>query len=248
MKHFAPPVLELAAKQVILERWGKRLLQEVTVDVPQGAILGVVGPNGAGKTTLLRLLAGIIEPHLGEVSLGGRPLRGCKPNERVAQIAYLPQTTPVPFAFTPRELVRLSCTSTEAETRVLTELGLLKDADRSLSTLSGGERQRAALARVLAQESRYYLLDEPFTHLDPKYQLILLKILRQRAEQGHGVVLILHELALAYHFCDQILLLDAGRVVIQASPEIVFTDQYIGEAYGISLSADRGALGFMELR
>lgn len=248
MKHFTPSDLDLIAKQVVLERKGRCLVDGLTLDVPKGAILGVIGPNGAGKTTLLRLLAGMVTPDRGEILLGDKPLGSWKPKDRAAHIAYLPQTTPVPFAFTPRELVRLSCSSREVSNRILDSLGLLGDADQSLDRLSGGERQRAALARLLAQESLYLLLDEPFTHLDPKYQLVLLQILRQRAEQGKGVVLVLHELSLAYRFCDLILLLKAGTVVVQGPPESVFADQYVGEVYGISLSTDPGALGHIGLR
>lgn len=195
-----------------------------------GELVGVIGPNGSGKTTLLRCLAGVIAPDQGKI-------------QRAASV-YLPQVTPAPFAFTPRELVRLSGASQAACEAALAELGLLDQIDQPLPTLSGGERQRAALARVLAQESDFLLLDEPFVHLDLPYQLDLIQALKLRLAQGKGVVVVLHELGLAQEICDRLLLLCQGGLVADGMPEAVLTDENLKTVYGIQVGENGRYLRF----
>lgn len=200
-------------------------MQDIFVTLRMGELVGVIGPNGAGKTTLLRCLAGVIAPDQGKI-------------QRAASV-YLPQVTPAPFAFTPRELVGLSGASHVACEAALAELGLLALAGQSLLVLSGGERQRAALARVLAQESDFLLLDEPFAHLDLPYQLDLIQALKKRVAQGKGVVLVLHELGLAQELCDRLLLLHQGRLVADATPDRVLTNENLKVVYGVQVG-ERG--------
>ena len=195
-----------------------------------GEVVGVIGPNGSGKTTLLRCLAGVITPDQGKI--------------RRATSVYLPQVTPAPFAFTPKELVRLSGASQAACAAALAELGLLEQMDQALPTLSGGERQRAALARVLAQESDFILLDEPFTHLDLPYQLDLIQSLKMRVAQGKGVVLVLHELDLARELCDRLLLLYQGGLVADGVPSEVLTEENLKTVYEIQTGENGRYLRF----
>lgn len=194
----------------------------------QAGWTAIVGPNGAGKSTLLRALAGLLKPSRGRVMLAGRDLQAIKPAERARQIAWLAQQGDTSGDLTVRETVELGR---------IAQLGLLRApgsadhqavqramaitecsdwAERRLAALSGGERQRVLLARVLATEARLLLLDEPTTHLDAPHQLALARLFRRLAH-GHQLLTVLHELPLAIH-ADQLVLMRDGRVIAQGAP------------------------------
>ena len=219
------------------------VLDDVTLELNPGEVLGIVGPNGAGKSTLIKLLTRVLAPDAGRVTLDGHDLRRLSRLELARQIAVVPQAGDVPAAFTALELVLMGRTPhlgfLARESRqdytvvehVMRAADVWRLRDRVAATLSGGERQRVLLALALAQQPRYLLLDEPTNHLDLKYQTEILGLARREAAAGLGVLAVLHDLNLAARACDRVLVLNAGRVVAVGRPPEVFTETLLREVY-----------------
>mgnify|MGYP001336410458 CR=1 FL=1 len=226
----------------------RTVISEVSLSVPRGSWVVLLGPNGAGKSTLLKTVAGLV-PHRGEILLDGRPLAGRSPRERARLIGYAPQKPVLPEGLTVTDYVLLGRTphlgplATEGRTdlelveRALDRLDLGRLADRPLRTLSGGEQQRAVLARVLAQQARLLLLDEPTTGLDIGHAQALLELVDQlRRADGTTVVSTLHDLPLAAQYAEQLVLVDAGRVVASGAPEQVLTAELVSRHYAARIA------------
>jgi iron complex transport system ATP-binding protein len=210
----------------------------VSAEFRQGEITAICGPNGAGKSTLLQALAGLLAPDSGSVLLGDELLASLHPRERARAIGYLPQAGEVAWDLSVRNLVALGrlphVDAGEAQVdAALAALDLAAFAERPISTLSGGEKARALLARVLAGEPRWVLADEPLAALDLGHQLALLAHLRRAAEGGAGVVLVLHDLALAMNHASRVLVLESGRLVADDVPEQALSAETIERVWGV---------------
>ncbi len=228
------------------------MLRGCDLGVAAGEVVSVVGPNGAGKSTLLRVLAGLIAPRRGHVSLDGRELGTFTRAEVARRIAVVPQVFETLFPFTVREVVALGRTARlgalgrasardhVATERAIGELGLAALVDRRIDEISGGERQRAVLAMALAQEGDVLLLDEPTAHLDPAHQLATLALVRELARtRGLAVVAVLHDLNLAAVAATRVLVLDGGSVVVDAAPLSALTPEIVARVFGASLDVER---------
>lgn len=217
-------------------------LHTVTAQLQRGRVTAICGPNGAGKSTLLGALAGLIAPASGTATLSGQPLSQIPADERARRIGYLPQTAQVAWNLSVRTLVALGRlphrTSALENARAIDEaiaaMQLEALADRQIATLSGGERARALLARVLATQPQWILADEPLAALDLAHQQSLAARLRQLAGEGRGVVLVVHDLALAMNTADHVIVLDKGRVAAQGRPADALSEQIIADVWGIS--------------
>ena len=212
-------------------------LDGVTASLEPGRITAICGPNGAGKSTLLQCLAGLIEAASGQVLLGGAPLPHGR--ERARRLGYLPQVGEIAWDLSVAALAALGRLphGDRGEAQVaaaLAALDLTHLAARPVSTLSGGERARALLARVLAGESHWILADEPLAALDLAHQLALLARLREAAARGVGVVLVLHDLALAMNHADRVLVLDRGALAADGPPEEALAEETIAQVWGVS--------------
>ena len=211
-------------------------LADVTASLEPGQITAICGPNGAGKSTLLQALAGLIELGIGHVLLDGAPLPHGR--ERARHIGYLPQTGEIAWDLSVTALAELGRLphGDRGEAQVaaaLATLDLMQFAKRPVSTLSGGERARALLARVLAGEPDWILADEPLAALDLAHQLALLARLREVAERGTGVVLVLHDLTLAMNHADRVLVLDRGGVAADGPPEQALAEPLIEQVWNV---------------
>ena len=228
------------------------MLRGCDLGVAAGEVVSVVGPNGAGKSTLLRVLAGLIAPRRGHVTLDGRELGTFTRAEVARRIAVVPQVFETLFPFTVREVVALGRTARlgalgrasardhVATERAIGELGLAALVDRRIDEISGGERQRAVLAMALAQEGDVLLLDEPTAHLDPAHQLATLALVRELARtRGLAVVAVLHDLNLAAVAATRVLVLDGGSVVVDAAPLSALTPEIVARVFGASLDVER---------
>ena len=208
----------------------------VTASLDPGRITAICGPNGAGKSTFLQVLAGLIAPGGGEVLLDGAPLPHGR--ERARRIGYLPQTGEIAWDLSVAALARLGRLphGDQGEgqvARALAALDMTHLAARPVSTLSGGERARALLARVLAGEPEWILADEPLAALDLAHQLALLARLREAAVRGTGVVLVLHDLALAMNHADRVVVLGQGHIAAEGPPDQALSEETITRVWGV---------------
>lgn len=216
----------------------KGRLDGVSTTLEPGRITAICGPNGAGKSTLLGVLAGLIAADSGSASLDDTPIDGLHPMERAKRIGFLPQNGEVAWDVAVRSLVALGRLphrdrGEAAIDRALNALDLLEFANRPVTTLSGGERARVLLARVLAGEPDWILADEPLAALDIAHQLTLLRHLKAEAGNGTGVVIVLHDLALAMNHADRVLVLDKGRLVADDKSENALSQETIAKVWQV---------------
>ena len=214
-------------------------LANVSLALEPGTITAICGPNGAGKSTLLETLAGLIAPELGHVCLGDAMLAAMTPRERGRAIGYLPQAAEIAWDVPVRSLVALGRmphgdVRSEPVDAALAALDLTDFAERRAQALSGGETARVLLARVLAGEPRWILADEPLAALDLAHQLALLAHLRRAADAGAGVVLVLHDLALAMNHADRAVVLHEGRVAADGRCEDALDHDVIERVWSVS--------------
>ena len=238
----------LAATAVTAAYGSRVVLRECSFAVGSGEIVAIVGPNGAGKSTLLRILAGLLRPSTGSVSLDGQDLMALSRSQVARRIAVVPQIFDTLFPFTVREVVALGRTArlgafgrasvddVAAVERAIRELELESLASRRIDRLSGGERQRAVLAMALAQETAVLLLDEPTVHLDPGHQLATLELLRELGRRRQlAVCAVLHDLNLASTFASRIVALADGRIVREGTPLEVLDADLVQGVFGAGL-------------
>ena len=227
-------------------RLGRReVLSGLSLTLPAGRLTVVAGPNGAGKTTLLRTAAALVRPAAGAVLLGDASVHGMDRAARAKRIAYLPQAGGVSWPLPVRDVVALGRLphgeapdglrpeGRRAVAEAVAAVGLVGFEDRPVTELSGGERARALLARALAVEAPVLLADEPVAAHDPRHQLLVLAVLRERARAGAAVVAVMHDLALASRFADRMVLLDRGRRVADGPPAEVLTPARLESVFGI---------------
>lgn len=231
----------LAWNQVSLQRSGGVILNDVSMAVARGEMVGLVGPNGAGKTALLRLAVGLDQPSAGQILLQGQALSRLKPRDRARHLAYLPQQAEAAWPITARDAVRLGRLphgdrDERAVEAALNEVGMIGLAERPLTSLSGGERALILLARAIAVGAALLLLDEPTANLDPAHQLQVMEILRRRADRGDAVVVVMHDLALASRCCDRLLVLHRGKLAAEGSGAAILDDPLLRRVFNITVS------------
>ncbi len=217
---------------------GRTVLDGVDLSVAAGELVAVVGPNGAGKSSAIRALAGLLPLSAGNALLGGDDVASLTPGERAGRAAYLPQERRIAWNLPAIEVAALGAPfltdALERARAALDEVEAGHLADRGVAEMSGGERARVLLARALATGARALLADEPTTGLDPEAQLMVLERLKARAAAGQGVLVSLHDLALAARCADRIVVLDAGRVVADAAPLAALTPAVMAETFGLA--------------
>jgi iron complex transport system ATP-binding protein len=244
-------VSTLALNSVNAAPWGQALLQDITLTLEPGAVLALAGPNGAGKSSLLRLISGDLPIDSGQLTFCGRPLAAWPARERAQRLGVLPQLSLLNFPYTVEEVVLLGRTphsSGQAVDRGVVQRALeltdtLRLRDRLYTQLSVGEKQRTQLARVIAQvcgeaslAGSLLLLDEPTSSLDLAHQQQVLRAIRELAQQGCSVVLVIHDLNLAASIADQVLVLDKGRQAALGTPEQVFTRELFTQVFDVDVT------------
>ncbi|WP_227833898.1 heme ABC transporter ATP-binding protein [Nocardia macrotermitis] len=236
-----PGTVTMRARQVSVDRGGRRVLDRVDLEVVAGRILALVGPNGAGKSTLLAALAGELELATGTVELDGRTLGHWAVVDMARRRAVLPQTHDVGFPFTAHEVVTMGRApwartprrdhDPAAVSAAMAATDVTHLAQRPFPALSGGERARVALARVLAQHTTTLLLDEPTAALDLGHQEAVLHLARDRAAAGAAVVVVLHDLGIAAAYADTVAVLRRGQLAAAGAPREVLTTELLTEVY-----------------
>ncbi|RKN34101.1 ABC transporter ATP-binding protein [Micromonospora musae] len=233
---------------------GVTVVHDAAITLRAGAVTALVGPNGSGKSTLLRSLARLHPIAAGTVHLaGGATAAGLPAKEFARRVTLLAQSRPVPSGVTVHDVVGYGRhpyrgrwrgedpQGPAAISRAMTVTGVAAMADRPVDELSGGELQRVWLATCLAQDTPVLLLDEPTTFLDLRYQVEILDLIRDLADDHDVAVgVVLHDLNHAAAVADEVVLLHDGRVRATGTPGEVFTEQALTETYGIRIevSAD----------
>lgn len=234
--------------------YGRRVaLADVSLRIAPGSLLAVIGPNGAGKSTLLKLIAGLIRPSTGRISVLGGP-----PGSAAKRVAYLPQAEAVDWEFpvTVREVVMMGRYARlgfwhepgredrERVAAALATVGMADEGERQIGALSGGQRRRVFLARAIAADPELYLLDEPVTGVDATTQEDLMDVLEGEAKSGKTVIATTHDLICAAQRFHQAALLN-GRLVAQGSADLVLDQRLLAETYDghvLLLPGDGGRL------
>lgn len=240
--------LELAVRELRIDRGGATILDDVSFVVPAGSTLAFVGTNGSGKSTLLRGLVGVTPPVSGSLDVGGRTRHaGSAASRRWArtrahEMAFVSQEELPAAELTVAEAVSLGRTphrkpwaghdpgEHDAVAAALEAVGLTELGGMSCARLSGGQRHRVVIARALAQDTPLILLDEPTNHLDPVWRLRLLEALRA---SGRTVVFSLHELDMVMQYADNVAVLHEGTLHAFGPPAEVFTPQLVREVFAV---------------
>jgi iron complex transport system ATP-binding protein len=240
--------MEIEATNIAVRFSRMTVLQAINVTVRTGEMIGLIGPNGSGKTTLLRILANLRAPDGGTVNYDGRSAADIGVRRLSQQIAYLAQGAEVHWPMQVEMLVGLgrlpyrrpmqgpSAGDRAAIERAMTACDVGAFRNRTMREVSGGERVRVLLARALAVEASLLLADEPIAALDPLHQLQIMELLRGTAREGRGVVVVLHDLALAARYCDRLILLAGGGILAEGKPADVLTDAHVASAYGVEVA------------
>lgn len=223
-------------------------LSKISFGLEAGEVAAVIGPNGAGKTSLLRAICDDLDYQTGTVHFNGKNMQSWVLAERAKLLAILPQRSGLEFPFTVSEVValgRIPHSSSQQQNAVIVSQALkLVDcaqfADRLYLSLSGGEKQRVQLARVAAQvweqqdDRRCLILDEPSSSLDLAHQAMIVDMIRFFAQRGVAVLTVLHDLNLASQCADRLIVLKAGRLIAQGSPEEVLTQDLIADVFEVN--------------
>lgn len=229
----------------------KPAIDNVSADLVEGRFYGIVGPNGCGKTTFLDLLTGSKSCQSGDISLGAKRLTEFTKKELATQMALVPQEYDTGFGYSVEEVVlmgrhphidRFAAPGShdwEAVDSALEAIGISELRNRYTNTLSGGQKQRAVVARALAQNSPVLLFDEATSNLDIRYSLQIFNIARSLVvHEKRTVIAVIHDLNFAAAYCDEILLINEGRLIVQDTTEKALTAEHIWEVFGVPCVVD----------
>jgi len=216
------------------------VLYGVDIALPAGELIGVVGPNGAGKSTLIKAVMGVIPLTGGWIKVFGEPLA-----KTLSRVGYVPQRESVDWDF-PVTVMDVALMGTfgglglvrrpgaaerDGARAALEKVGMLPYANRQIGNLSGGQQQRVFLARALAQDSDFYLMDEPFAGVDAATEATIIALLKEMRERGKTVLVVHHDLHTARAYFDRLVLLNM-RVVACGPTAEVFTPELLQKTYG----------------
>jgi len=249
----------------ITARYRERpVLQDLSLTIKPGEMIGVLGPNGAGKSTLFNVVSGLLKPSAGTVRLFGSDLQKMPPRDRAKAIAVVPQKLDIPVPYTVEEIVMMGRTISigrfskpalqdrQAVERAMVYTDVADLRHRPLNELSGGERQRAIVAMVLAQEPRIILMDEATSHLDINHRLEIMQLVeRLNREEGVTILMISHDLQMAAEFSRRLIVLHQGHVVADGIPSAVLTEAMLRRVYNCDIrvcqNPQTGGLGISVL-
>ncbi len=223
---------------------GKPVLKDLNFEVKVGEFIGIVGPNGCGKTTLLRALSGMLPNYSGKIWFKDVEIRHMQRREMAQKVAFIPQLMEPTPGFSVHDLVMMGRTpymsrfnfETDEDYEIgrwaIEELKIAALEHLPVTRLSGGEFQRVAIARALAQQPKLMLLDEPISHLDLRFQVRIMRLLR-KIRKTRTIVATFHDLSLASKFCQKMLLIYKGEMIAFGYPDEVLTQENIWKAFRV---------------
>lgn len=245
---------ELVVSGLSVAAGGARLVEDASLCLAGGELVAVIGENGAGKSSLLGGIIGYRALAGGTVIVDGQPVAAMSAGARARTVSWLPQSVPLAWPIRVRDAValgrfghggvpgKLSVCDQAIIERAVADCDLLALAERSTATLSGGELARVHLARCMATQAPLLLADEPVAALDPRHQIAVLGMLRTMVHGGAGVLIVLHDLALAARFADRIIAMKQGRIVADGRVADVMTPEILRQLYdtGFDVSTAHG--------
>ena len=233
---------------------GPEVIRGLSCDLAAGEIVGIIGPNGSGKTTLLHLLAGLLHPAMGTISVSNDDIQSLSRREIAQRMALVAQRDEIHLPFPVWDVVLMGRSAHQrffsfdsATDRTIAERALQATAstdlkDRPITELSGGERRRVLIARALTQQTPILILDEPTSQLDIRYQLEICELLRRLCdEEERSIIVTLHDMNLAALYCDRIIMLDQGRTAASGTAREVLTQEMIARVYGVEVAVEQDA-------
>lgn len=222
----------------------KRVVDEVTVEIPKHKVTSFIGPNGAGKSTVFNMVARLIEKESGEIVFYDEMLENWKSQELAKKLAILKQNNNLTLKLTVEELVafgrfphskgNLSEIDREKIDQAIAYMELFELKTRYLDELSGGQRQRAYIAMVIAQDTEYILFDEPLNNLDVKHSIKMMQTIQKLCYELHKtVIVVMHDINFASCYSDYMVAFKDGRVVKAGATDEVINEQILEEVYEI---------------
>ena len=219
-------------------------LTNVSCQIPQGKLVGIMGANGAGKSTFLKSIAGILPISSGDIWLGEHKLSAMTATQKSQQLAYLAQSTEIHWDLSVYEVIALGLLQMLANAKEQEKVRSISETfsvthllEKPFQQLSGGEKARVQLARCCIKEAPLLLADEPIASLDPYYQIDIMEQLKSLTPK-HTCVVAIHHLSLAYKFCDEVILLNKGKVIACGETQTVLNAENLAKALGVRVEVD----------
>lgn len=231
--------------------YGKNVvLKGLSFDLCEGRITTLIGANGCGKSTLFHLMTKNLNPDSGSIRLYGKDIADIRLRDFARQAAIVHQYNTAPadltveklvgYGRTPYHMLGLSRNAKEDEEKVEWAMEIthtLKYRDKQVAQLSGGQKQRVWIAMALAQDTKTLFLDEPTTYLDIRYQLQILKLIRElNRKYGITIVMVLHDINQSLYYSDEIIAIKKGKIIAQGLPEKVITSELVKKVYDVELN------------
>ena len=252
--------MSIKAKSIFWEVDNKRIIKDISLEINLGEVVSIIGPNGAGKSSFLNVLSGDIKPTSGSVSFDETNLKDISIQERSFMRSVMSQSQQIVYDFSVKEIIEMgwldrgiasySENFKEAVMKVASECSVHDLLEQKFNTLSGGEQRRVHFARTLIQlwrpsnshDPRYMFLDEPTANLDILHEQNLMKLVRSKAMEGIGILLILHDLNLAAKYSDKLVIFKNGSLIKSGSPEEVLQSKVLTEVYGLDMEVAKDPL------
>ena len=219
-------------------------LNNINCTLPSGKLIGIMGANGAGKSTLLKTIASILSLKQGEIWFDDQPLSKMNAPEKSQYIAYLAQNTQIHWDLSVYDVIALGLATSLPKEKERSKIQAFSEKfavthllDKPFQQLSGGEKARVQLARCSIKESPVLLVDEPIAPLDPYYQIDMMEQLKSLTPQ-HTCIVAIHHLSLAYQFCDEIILLEQGKLLAVGETQAVLNAENLAKAFHIRAEID----------
>ncbi len=238
----------------------KKILRNINLEIIPGEILTIIGPNGAGKSSLIKIVSGDINPSEGEVQYGNTPLSQISLEKRSFLRSVLSQSQNINFDFSVREIIEMGWINTKTSISNDNYMKLLSEVseecfienilNNKFKNLSGGEQKRVHLARTFFQlqnlhkfeNNKYLILDEPLTNLDIFFEIKIMELIKKKARDGLGVLVILHDLNITQKFSDKVAILKEGELKFYGNTQSVLNSKNLSNVYGLDMKINQDPL------